>query len=465
MCVTRAVIYVRISKDREGAGLGVDRQRRDCLAAAERLGWTVVGTYTDNDLSAYSGKPRPGYRSMLSSVDNGDADAIIAWHTDRLHRSPVELEAFIDVCDRNGVTVQTVQAGTIDLATASGRMVARMLGAAARHEVEHSIERQKRAKLQAAMDGRYRGGRRPFGYDSDGHTLRPDEATALRSATERVLSGVSLSQVAREWNESGVRTAMGNRWTSREVRSVLLRARNAGLVTHEGAVVSTARWPAIVDPETFYALRALLTDPARRTSTGRERRWLGGGIYRCGVCGAAMRSATSYGTTREQKRKAYRCSVSGHLTRVAEPVDELVSAVVLERLGRPDAAVVLGSAGDELATLRSRRDGLQGRLDELARMFADGAVDGSQLRQGSTVLRSELTAVDGQLARARSASDLAALVLAGDDLAATWEASSVDVRSKVVDALITVTIEKSGSGRQPGGAYFNPEHIRIEWKS
>jgi site-specific DNA recombinase len=60
--VRRAAIYCRISQDRAGAGLGVERQREDCAALADRLGWNVVETFTDNDLSAYSGKPRAGYR-------------------------------------------------------------------------------------------------------------------------------------------------------------------------------------------------------------------------------------------------------------------------------------------------------------------------------------------------------------------------------------------------------------------
>ncbi|MHB1491318.1 MAG: recombinase family protein, partial [Cellulomonas sp.] len=60
-----AVIYARISQDREGAGLGVERQRQDCQALADKLGWTVAETYIDDDASAYSGKPRPAYRRML----------------------------------------------------------------------------------------------------------------------------------------------------------------------------------------------------------------------------------------------------------------------------------------------------------------------------------------------------------------------------------------------------------------
>jgi DNA invertase Pin-like site-specific DNA recombinase len=88
--VQNAVIYCRISDDHEGAGLGVSRQEADCRDLAAARGWEVVAVYTDNDTSAYSGKPRPGYRAM-QAADRDEFQALIAWHTDRLHRSHVEL--------------------------------------------------------------------------------------------------------------------------------------------------------------------------------------------------------------------------------------------------------------------------------------------------------------------------------------------------------------------------------------
>jgi site-specific DNA recombinase len=54
----RAAVYCRISDDRRGLGLGVARQRQDCTELARRNGWQVAGTFIDNDVSAYSGKPR-----------------------------------------------------------------------------------------------------------------------------------------------------------------------------------------------------------------------------------------------------------------------------------------------------------------------------------------------------------------------------------------------------------------------
>src|SRR5690606_4574415 len=161
---TRAVVYCRISQDRTGAGLGVDRQRQDCEALAERMGWEVIEVYVDNDVSAYSGKLRKDYRRMLSDLDEGKATVVIAWHTDRLHRSPTELEEYINLSERRGISTHTVQAGTIDLSTPSGRMTARILGAVARQESEHKGHRVARARRQKAIAGEWTGGLRPVGW-------------------------------------------------------------------------------------------------------------------------------------------------------------------------------------------------------------------------------------------------------------------------------------------------------------
>src|SRR3954467_10096722 len=217
----RAVIYTRMSRDRAGAGLGVDRQRHECVELADRLGWQIVSERSDNDLSAYSGKPRPGYQALLNDVENGRADAVVVWHTDRLHRRPVELEHYIDVCDPRGVTTQTVKACPLDLATPAGRMVARMLGSAGRYEVEHMIERTQAAKLQAAAAGRWKGGRRPFGYEADGVTICEVEAVEIRKAADGLLAGMSLRAIARDWNARGVTTSTGGPWKPTEVRKIL----------------------------------------------------------------------------------------------------------------------------------------------------------------------------------------------------------------------------------------------------
>jgi DNA invertase Pin-like site-specific DNA recombinase len=62
--------------DRTGEALAVARQEQECRALAERLGLEVVAVYSDNDISATSGKVRPGFETMLDAKP----EAIVAWH-------------------------------------------------------------------------------------------------------------------------------------------------------------------------------------------------------------------------------------------------------------------------------------------------------------------------------------------------------------------------------------------------
>ncbi|MGH8826740.1 MAG: recombinase family protein [Jiangellaceae bacterium] len=70
--VEQIVVYLRISEDRTGAEAGVERQRQDCLDLCQRMfGICDPVVFVDNDISAYSGKKRPGYLDLLERVRLG----------------------------------------------------------------------------------------------------------------------------------------------------------------------------------------------------------------------------------------------------------------------------------------------------------------------------------------------------------------------------------------------------------
>ena len=143
----RAGIYARISEDRDETQLGVKRQLEDTEALAEQRGWEVVEHYIDNDLSAWKGGRRPEYRRMLADIEAGHVDAVIVYHADRLHRQPRELEEFINLAEHRKIALASVT-GDMDLATADGRMKARILGAVAANESDRKSDRIKRKMLQ-----------------------------------------------------------------------------------------------------------------------------------------------------------------------------------------------------------------------------------------------------------------------------------------------------------------------------
>ena len=195
--MTAAVIYTRISKDEARQHLGVDRQERLCRDLADRDGLTILEVLTDNDVSAYGRKKRPGFERLVDMLRSGEAGAVVTYHADRLYRRTTDLERLVPLVEVTGAQVHTVAAGNIDLTAASGRMVARMLGAAAQGESERTGERIKAKHDELAAAGKPPGGRPPFGY-SKGYEVNPDEAEAVRYMAQRVLEDGSLLGIASE---------------------------------------------------------------------------------------------------------------------------------------------------------------------------------------------------------------------------------------------------------------------------
>lgn len=459
----RAAVYCRISQDREGAGLGVERQQQDCEALARKLGWTIMAQHTDNDVSAYSGKVRPGYRALLADLDAGKADAVIVWHTDRLHRSPRELEEYVDICERHKIVTQTVKAGELDLATPAGRAVARTLGAWARFESEHKSDRTRRAQLQAAQAGRWLGGAEPFGWqvrDDGSAVLHRVQAREVRNAARVLLAGGSLGSIVADLNNRGVTTTTGRPWSYTSLRQVLTRPRNARFSTYRGEIVGTSTWPALLTEDTWRGVCALLADPARRQSTSNRARWLLSGIAVCGECGEPLRSATvasnrAKGTT----RTVYRCPTpgGGHVARAAAPIDALVERVVLGLLGRDDfAAVTAEHTTSDTESARVEAVALRSRVGEAADEYADGNITAAQLVKITARVRDRLEEVEALMSNAARGSALAAFT--GKEPAKVWKRLTVDRRRAVVRELMTVTIERSGKR----GNGFDPDLVKIE---
>jgi DNA invertase Pin-like site-specific DNA recombinase len=466
---TRALIYCRISSDREGAGLGVERQREDCEALARQLGVEIVGVYSDNDLSAsYASKPRPDYSRLLADLRAGKGDLVLAWHTDRLHRRPLELEEYIDVCEPRRIETRTVKAGHLDLSTATGRMIARQLGVQARYEVERMVERQKRARDQMAQHGRHFGGRRPFGWEVDGMTVVEAEAELIREAADAVLSGASLRSVAADWVARGIPTSTGSRWEATELRRMLLRPRNAGIVLHRGREAGRALWPAVLDEGLWRSVVALLADPDRRTSPGNERKYLGSGIYLCGLCGdgTTLRCAAGNRTKVGVLVPSYCCRASKHLTRRCDFVDDYIQLTIVQRLSRDDAAELLAEREDPVDVRGAQRDMQESRaiLDQLAAALGAGEMDMLEWRAASAAAKARLKAAEETLSRAVQANPVAGLV-GVPDVGTVWESWDLSRRRAVLAYLMTVTVRPAPRGRLPGGAYFDPGSIEIVWRS
>lgn len=462
--MVKAAVYARISSD-DGTALGVTRQVEDCRKLAADLGWEVAEEYVDNDVSAYSGKPRPAYGRMLADIESGLRDAVIVYHVDRLTRRPIELEQFLEVLGRAGVTkVRFVSGGEFDLGSGDGLMVLRMLAAMAAHESSTKARRQARKNDEIAASGRPHGGfRRPFGYEDDKITVRPDEAEVLRQVVTRYLAGESLRSLAIWLDATGVRTVAGNKWLSSTLRGVLRAGRIAGLREHRGEVVGPAIWEPIITIEE----RDRILDRMAQAATTKQRttrKYLLSGLCRCSRCGAKLYSAPKNG------KRRYVCIAGpdhgggcGRLTVIAEPLEELVADAVLYRLDSPELAAALSGRASEDAQTAALSDSLgedRMLLDELARLLADRQIAMREWMTARKPIEDRIADTERRLARLTRTGPLTGLVGTGTDLRTKWEGVALTSQAAIVAAIVDRVVVAPALGSR----VFDPNRVEIIWR-
>lgn len=204
------------------------RQLEDCRKLAADRGWPIGDEYVDNDVLAYSGKPRRENAHTLSDLKSGARDAVIVYNLDRLHRRPVELEEFVALCESVGVRDVATVTADIDLGNDDGLFMARIFVAFAAEESGRKSARIRRKMLQNAEQGLPHGSVRPFGYENDKITLRADEAKVIREMVDRYLAGASIRSLTIWLNDAEITPAVAKSWQTSAVRQILTSAGSLG---------------------------------------------------------------------------------------------------------------------------------------------------------------------------------------------------------------------------------------------
>ncbi|HYK95592.1 MAG TPA: recombinase family protein [Candidatus Dormibacteraeota bacterium] len=464
--VKAAAIYARISSDPEGDRLGVTRQREDCERLAAAKGWPVADTYTDDDRSAYSGKPRPEYRRLLDDIAAHAVDAVLVYNLDRLHRQPRELEAFFDIVDAAKLVNLASVEGDINLGSSDGRFQARIMGAMARKSSDDASRRIRRKLLQNALDGKPTGGgTRPFGYRPDRVSIDPPEAVLVREAATRILAGESVRAIAADWNERGIRTPKDRPWSVETMGRMLHSARLSGQREHHGEIVASGAWEPIITPEETARLRAILEERAG-SGTRTVRKYLLPGLLRCGLCAATLVSrAAADGTKRYVCAKGPGFAGCGHLAINADPVERLITEAVLYRLDAPDlAAALAGAASADAATAAEQHALAQDRaqLEELATAYGNRLLTMPELLAARKPIEARIDAARKRLSRLSRSAAVDPFLGRSGELRAKWSTLPLTRQRSIVAAVLDrATIRPAVRGRSS----FDPGRVEAVWRT
>jgi site-specific DNA recombinase len=477
----RAAVYCRISHDPRGRALGVERQRQDCLAIAERKGWRIVDEYIDNDAPAskYSRKARREYLRLLSDIEAGKIDAVIIWMEDRLQRQVIELAEFLKICEKAKVTKIASVGGEFDLADPDQRTMLYIKAAMAEAEVEKLRSRVQRQRLQAAEKGEPNsGGRRGFGFRGrkrlpDGTTVPAvslaqarREQALTREAVDSILAGGTLYGIAVDWKERGVRTPSGNLWSSQNIRQMLLSPSIAGYRTYHGTLMEAA-WEPIVPRERWEALKTFLEDPARaKGKRGRPPAHLLTGLVFCGLCGRPM-GCGYHGIRADGRRvRQYKCRSGvgwggcSRITRSADRLEELITEALFVAVEGPTFEQQMQQAAahsdDPAAELYRKLMTDRALLDRLEDHLGDGLLTPDAYRRQRARIEERMEAAREELASVQSHHAIASVPT---NLREVWPSLSLDRKRAILKAVLNrITVNPQQ------GAAFDPGAIVPDWK-
>lgn len=407
------VAYCRISKDKTGGGLAVERQEEEIRQWAEAHGHSIAEVITDNDMSAYSGKPRPGFERLLKHENKN----VVVWHQDRLLRVLTDLQRVIDA----ELNVYQVTAGQLDLSTPTGKMQARVTATMATYEVEQKTVRQRSKNLQLAQKGKYRGSIRPFGNNRDGSLVEP-EATAVRDAVKSMLATdethMTFYGISKLWNEAGLKTPQtgnqgGKQWTAGTVRQFFTRPRLYGMQDYQGTLYELSSWEPLLTKDEFDAVQVYIQSNSAKNGGGvrspiRNDIHLLTGILKCtepakdeatghvSPCGRGLNVAYRGG---KYNTKAYKCPSTGHTSIVAKSSEQYISEHALQLLSQDDE---LHKANKRTKAdgikLRKERADLVATQEEWITEAIEASLSPKLIAQREMQHTKELARIDAQLA-------------------------------------------------------------------
>ncbi len=493
------------------------RQVADCKALCERNGFDVVSVLEDNDISAWSGRKRPGYDRLLEMVRAGEVGVVVVWHTDRLTRSPIDLEDVITACERHDVSIHAVTAGPLDLSNDNGKLQARVAVAFARHESDQKATRIRRKHQELAETGRPASLGGSYGYNRDG-SVNHEQAAVIRDLAARLLARESLRSLATWLTETGVPTAKGGAtWSTSTVRQILTAGRLCGwrewtprTPTGEdkrgwegkprrgygmGPLVAQGDWEPILTKAQTEAIRAMVSDPSRTTTT-RRHYLLSAGILKCGLCGKSMNHKIEVTRNRValrdengdvvkddrgrtvrvvkqdgpvRKTSRYACIKQsgrgcGGISISCSDLDAFITEAVFEALDGADLSPDEAPVESDIVAIRQRIADLETQRVQVGLDHADGLIGRAEWLAMKQRIEQRIDADRSELPAEEGGSALAHLPTGVGELRAAWPSMPLDRQRAIVRAVAArITIHRAPRPR--GAVGFDPSRIEILWRA
>ena len=368
----KVFIYERVSSEEQAKhGYSLDAQHDALIEFCKKHDHVILGEYRDEGISAR--KPytkRPAMLQLLRDVETIKPDMILFTKLDRWFRNIKEYYKVQDILDRNKVDWKAINE-EYDTSTASGRLYVNIKLSIAQDEADRTSERIKDVHGQLIAQGKWLGGRPPYGYKVENDRLVfGDNIHITKDAIDYFMMHHSLNQTAFYINEKyGTNFTYGRlKWAFSQPTLKGEYRGNANFCT-----------PLLTDDE-WNALQERL---AKNIKYATKRIFLFTGMMNCPYCGRKLAgSSTGYQAHYYRCRYTYAGLCDNHVYMREDKIEKWL----LENVEEDFKVKVTMKPKEKKDDPKKYKD----RLKRLNEMYLMGTINQDEYKEKSEVLLKQI---------------------------------------------------------------------------
>ena len=296
-------LYTRKStddKDRQVRSIGDQLAELRELAKKENL--EIVDVFVEKQTAKIPG--RPVFGEMISRMERGEAQGILAWHPDRLARNSVDGGKVIYLVDTGVITDLKFSTFWFD-PTPQGKFMLSIAFSQSKYYVDNLSENIKRGHRNKVKEGIWPQGA-PIGYVNMEGRIVPDVLTAplISKVFEAYATGsFNLREVREKFNGLGLMRKSGKALAVSNYQVILKNPIYTGLMKYNGEIYEGKHEP-IITKKLFDQCQEVMMRKSKPKGRGLKE-YLYRGFFRCGECSCFITTETQKGNNylRCTKRK------------------------------------------------------------------------------------------------------------------------------------------------------------------
>ena len=315
----RVWLYARLSNDDDPAQNSLQNQQEICRAFAEKKGWSIAGSSSDDNISGMNFSRR-GLDTLTAAVQAKQIDAVLVKDFSRLGRHRTQTALFIDFLRQQQVRVISVTEGVDTFCEEDDLMIG------VRGLMNDYYAKDIGKKIRAGYRQKQKEGlviTPPFGYWKDRNTnqvlVQPEAAETVQLIYSLYLQGCGQKEIARRLNSLGRKTPaqiMAERigydsqkphktrdgqflWTYVSVKNILVEEAYTGVLNNHRREYNNGKtkhidktdwyrhegfFPVIIGKQEWEQVQALLKRQAR-PANGNQAKHRYAGLLTCQECG------------------------------------------------------------------------------------------------------------------------------------------------------------------------------------